>query len=241
VARRTPPDPATPTGARRRRYVPGVQRRQQILEAAAALFARRGFAGTSTRQIAEAVGVSETLLFRHFPTKDSLYEAILERLVPSADLARWLGELRRLADKRDDEGLFRGIARAVMRSFREDTTFHRLLLFAALEDHDLARTAHVKYTAPVAAFLREYVSRRQAEGAFRKMRPEAVVHMVLNVPAQFAQWKALGVNPLGLSEQEVAAQMRTVLHGCVAPPTPDSTTRSSRLAGPAEERRGRRP
>ena len=201
---------------RRRRYVPGAERRQQILDAAATFFSRRGFAGTTTRQIAKALGISETLLFRHFPTKESLYEAILENLVPEADFERWLGELRRLADKRDDGGLFTAIARAVMRSYRDDAVYHRLVLFASLEDHDLARTAHSKHAAPVVAFLREYVSRRQAEGAFRRMPPDVVVHMVLHVPAQFAQWKALGVNPLGLTERAIAAHIRTVLHGCMA-------------------------
>jgi len=49
-----------------------------IVEIATPLFARRGFAGTTTKEIAEAAGVSEALLFRHFPTKAALYEEILQ-------------------------------------------------------------------------------------------------------------------------------------------------------------------
>src|SRR5258706_2276068 len=49
-----------------------------IVEFATPLFARRGFAGTTTKEIAEAAGVSEALLFRHFPTKAALYEEILQ-------------------------------------------------------------------------------------------------------------------------------------------------------------------
>ncbi len=52
-------------------------RRQQILEHALPLFARHGFAGTTTRRIADAAGVSEALLFKHFPTKSAIYAAIL--------------------------------------------------------------------------------------------------------------------------------------------------------------------
>ena len=59
--------------------------------------------------------------------------------------------------------------------------YHRLMLFAALEDHELADLGRVRYTAPVASFLREYIARRQAEGAFKRMRPELVVHMLLSV------------------------------------------------------------
>ncbi|WP_372400014.1 helix-turn-helix domain-containing protein [Azospirillum sp. HJ39] len=51
-------------------------RKRAILDAALPLFARKGFAATTTREIAQAAGVSEALIFKHFPTKASLYEAI---------------------------------------------------------------------------------------------------------------------------------------------------------------------
>src|SRR5262249_21255097 len=86
-----------------RKYGPTDERRRQILAAAGELFAGRGFAGTTTRQIAAAVGTTETVLFRHFPTKESLYAAILEDRVPAAAVERWLKQLKTLADRRDDE------------------------------------------------------------------------------------------------------------------------------------------
>jgi AcrR family transcriptional regulator len=52
-------------------------RRKAIVTAAVPLFARNGFAGTTTRELAAAAGVSEALLFRHFPSKQSLYREIL--------------------------------------------------------------------------------------------------------------------------------------------------------------------
>jgi AcrR family transcriptional regulator len=51
-------------------------RRRRIVDAALPLFARKGFAGTTTKEIAEAAEVSEALLFKHFPTKAALYSAI---------------------------------------------------------------------------------------------------------------------------------------------------------------------
>src|SRR5215831_8301430 len=58
-----------------RPYIRGEERRARILAAAADLFAEHGFAGTTTRRIAEAAGTTETVLFRHFPAKHSLYAA----------------------------------------------------------------------------------------------------------------------------------------------------------------------
>ena len=196
-----------------RRLVPRGERRVQILDAAAELFSRRGFAGTTTREIAAAVGTTETVLFRHFPTKQSLYAAILEHWVPVAHVDRWLDELRALADARDDEALFRAVVTAIVESYRQVPVYHRLMLFAALEDQELARVAQVKYTTPLSSFLREYVARRQSEGAFRRIRPEIVVHMLLSAAAQYAQWKALGVNPLGLSDGDLAGQAVALLAG----------------------------
>jgi AcrR family transcriptional regulator len=53
------------------------ERRKAIVAAALPLFARRGFAGTTTKELAEAANISEGLLFRHFPSKKHLYGEIL--------------------------------------------------------------------------------------------------------------------------------------------------------------------
>ena len=47
-----------------------------ILDHAAALFARRGFAKTSVQDVADAVGLSKAGLLHHFPSKDALHEAV---------------------------------------------------------------------------------------------------------------------------------------------------------------------
>lgn len=55
------------------------QRRRAIVEAVTPLFARKGFSGTTTKELAEAAGVSEALLYRHFPSKEAMYREILLR------------------------------------------------------------------------------------------------------------------------------------------------------------------
>jgi AcrR family transcriptional regulator len=52
------------------------ERRNSILAAAMPLFARHGFQGTTTRRIAEAAGISEALLYRHFANKRDIYLAL---------------------------------------------------------------------------------------------------------------------------------------------------------------------
>ena len=53
------------------------QRRTAIVEAATKVFAENGFHGTTTRELAKTAGVSEALLYKHFPSKESLFSAML--------------------------------------------------------------------------------------------------------------------------------------------------------------------
>jgi AcrR family transcriptional regulator len=78
--------------SRRRRSSEEVH--ELLLSAALQVFAARGYAHSSTREIAEAAGVSEALLFRNFGTKAKLFElaivAPFQRLV-DAHVADWRG------------------------------------------------------------------------------------------------------------------------------------------------------
>ena len=61
----------------KRERVSGVERREQIIQAAISIMAERGLPGTTTRLIAEKVGISEPALYKYFPGKK---EIILEAL-----------------------------------------------------------------------------------------------------------------------------------------------------------------
>lgn len=66
-------DPTVSTPPRRR--IKGEERRRLIVESAAAQFADHGFA-TSTRALAEAMGTTQALLYRYYPSKDALIDAV---------------------------------------------------------------------------------------------------------------------------------------------------------------------
>ncbi|HLW65024.1 MAG TPA: helix-turn-helix domain-containing protein [Gemmataceae bacterium] len=56
----------------------GEERKAAIINVARRAFAEKGFHGTTTRELANAAGVSEALLFKHFPTKEALYSAMMQ-------------------------------------------------------------------------------------------------------------------------------------------------------------------
>lgn len=154
-------------------------RRQQLIEIAFRLFSQKGFRGTTTKEIAVAAGVTEAIIFRHFKGKDDLYAAILDHKASEAKLNESLDELRVYADARDDEKLFSTLAAKILDHHRRDRDFMRLMLYSALEKHELARNFRIKQFRPVHRFVRNYVLQRQRDGAFRNCDATAAVQSFL--------------------------------------------------------------
>jgi AcrR family transcriptional regulator len=67
--------------------LPSEERRQSIVDAVRGVFAEKGFDGTTTRELAKSAGVSEALLYKHFPSKESLYAAMLDGCARSSVFA----------------------------------------------------------------------------------------------------------------------------------------------------------
>lgn len=160
----------------------GEDRRRQILQVAMSLFSRRGFRGTTTKEIAQAAGVSEAMVFRHFANKEELYSAIIDHkacadnfqqpcdIVPPEVLAR-----------KDDRAVFSGIALAMMRHHEHDTEFLRLLTQSALEGHELADMFWDRNVRRMYDFLGSYIRERQRDGAMRDIDPTIVVRCFLGM------------------------------------------------------------
>lgn len=66
-----------------RKRLSAEERKESITQAVIPVFAKKGFAATTTKELAQAAEVSEALLYRHFPSKESLYEYIQERICAS--------------------------------------------------------------------------------------------------------------------------------------------------------------
>jgi TetR/AcrR family transcriptional regulator len=143
-----------------------ADRRKQILDVATELFARQGFQGTTTRQIAERAHVNEALIFRHFPSKQELYWGVLDEKVKQGGKREALE--KRLREARSARELFAGVAEDIL---QRETTMTRLLLFSALENHELAKRFFETYIAKYYETLAEQVAQRVKSGEFRKIDP----------------------------------------------------------------------
>lgn len=146
---------------------PGPERQASLISAAASLFAANGFTGTTTKEIAKAAGVSEALLFKHFPTKHALYTAILAEKAQYSGLREAVEEA---ANNQDDTRLFTLLASYRIRK-GADPTLLRLLLFSALEGHELSDMFFRQQYRAFHDLLAGYIRRRIEDGAFRPVDP----------------------------------------------------------------------
>ena len=200
---------AKPAPIPRAKKMPGEDRRRQLLKVAIDTFARNGFSGTKTKDIAAAANVSEAILFRHFSSKEDLYHAILDSKGTNGP-DQWIQELQAFASRRDDRGLFRHLATSIVDSFREDPAFHRLMLYSALDGHLLAELFHERFALPTGNFLMEYVALRQKEGAFVKCDPGVVVTFALGPIVQYAMGQYL------FAEKKHLLQTETVIEELIS-------------------------
>jgi AcrR family transcriptional regulator len=146
-----------------------ADRREQILDVATGLFAQQGFQGTTTKVIAEKSGVTEALIFRHFASKEELYWAVIERKINcAAPLERLLENLEAGGD--DLEVLSR-VALEVLERRAEDQTLSRLLLYSALEKHELSERFFRNYIANYFEVLARFIRQGIAAGRFRDIDP----------------------------------------------------------------------
>ena len=177
----------TPPGQR----VAAEDRRRQLIETAMNLFARNGFSGTTTREIARAAGVNEAIIFCFFPHKDDRYAAILQHKSGEARTDALVDELRAAADEGDDARVVRSVVVHVIEHQRRDPEFLRLMLHSALEGHSFAREYRERHFAPLHRFLLDYVVRRQDAGLFRAGDPPALVRAILAVPVHHSLLETL--------------------------------------------------
>ena len=146
-----------------------ADRREQILNAASALFAQQGFRGTTTRLIADRAAINEAIIFRHFPSKEELYWSVLERKINSAGARERMREVLQAGG--DDLQVLSRLAFQVLERRAKDQTLSRLLLFSALEKHELSERFFRNYVADYFDVLAQFVRQGIAAGRFRQVDP----------------------------------------------------------------------
>lgn len=157
---------------------------EQILREAARLFATKGFHGTSTREIAEAVGVRQPSLFHHFATKHDIAQALY-----AYDYARspgLQGEHEVPPGTPASVELYQGVRREILVEMTSAYDLRGLYLSALIDEPEFARW-HTAYHAAMAR-SRAVIERGIADGEFTDTRAHVVTEMLDATINQAVRW-----------------------------------------------------
>lgn len=158
-----------------RERLSGEDRRAQIIDIALTHFADKGFASTTTREIANAIGISETLIFQHFKTKDGLIRASLAALFHSHPLS---GELKKRLERVDDTEFFRTIALHFIEHNKKDPRIIKLALYSSLEGGHFGELTRTDETGPsMLILIEDYIQKRIDKGAFVETNAELAARL----------------------------------------------------------------
>lgn len=194
-------------------YHQRVQRdkRSAILRAATALFLRNGYDGTSLAKVASAAGVSTATLFKRFPTKAALFDAIVTE--------HWaLGEQPLAMPEPGDPatGLTRVAERYVELITRQEMVdLFRIVIAEAPRFPELAQRHFTLGKLPYFDAVRQYLELETAHGTLRIDDAELACTHFLGMLATFSFWPQLILADYEPSaertREEIDEAVRTVL------------------------------
>jgi AcrR family transcriptional regulator len=141
--------------------------RERILQAAAQVFAREGYARATTRTLALAADVNEVTLFRHFGNKQNLFAAVVDRFAAPAVTAALEAQLT--GDYQQD---LRLMGRQVMQLMLERGEAVRLMLCEA-EHFPEVRETMAQNPRRLRETLSTYLRQQMQRGQVRELHAEA--------------------------------------------------------------------
>ena len=192
--------PEAPTAALSK----GERTAERILEAAETLFAKRGYAGTTLRDVAAEVGLRNPSLYNHFPSKESLYAAVLER-----GISPMLEALSAFAESEQQDST--AVIRRMLELLAQRPNLAQLIQHEILAGGERMNPLLREWVEPVFAQARRAIERNPAASRWRPdqipLLVLALYHVVVGYFTIAPLYKTLNGEDL-LSEQALEKQVR---------------------------------
>ncbi|MGV2828987.1 TetR/AcrR family transcriptional regulator [Myxosarcina sp. GI1(2024)] len=150
--------------------------RTRILQAALALFARQGYEGTTTKDLAHRAGVAEGTLFRHFPNK----KAILIEVSTSG----WIEILTDLLTELSEMGSYKAISQVMRRRMfhmRKNSDLLRVCFIEAQYHPDLKERIQAEVIAKMTDVAEAFFETAMSKGIYRQLNPKIVAQVFLGI------------------------------------------------------------
>ncbi|WP_449420429.1 TetR/AcrR family transcriptional regulator [Phormidium nigroviride] len=176
-----------------------TETRKRILQAAQRLFARKGYEGTTTASLAQAAGVAEGTLFRHFPNK----KAILIEVATNG----WVEILTDLLTELSEMASYKAVAQVMRRrmlNVRENADIMRVCFMEAQFHPELRDRIQAEVIGKMTDVAEAFFQTAMDRGVYRQMNPKIVAQVFLGMfaIAGFSQDTLLepGASPQAIQE-----------------------------------------
>ncbi|QOI99705.1 MAG: TetR/AcrR family transcriptional regulator [Phycisphaeraceae bacterium] len=186
--------------------LPAAQRREQLLDHAAVLFAKGGYARATTAELAKAAGITEPIIYRHFASKRDLFIALINRS-SERTLAFWEAHLAGATDPAERLRRLVGDNPMVAEQTRDA---YRVLLQAITEvDDEQIHHAVSRHIGNLHAFLRTELELAQAEHKVNpRISADLIAWLLIDVGMGYGVLNAMripghGTDPTGQHVQDL--------------------------------------
>jgi len=158
--------------------------KQRILDEALTLFSTNGFDGVSVKEIADAVGIKDSSLYKHFKSKQEIFDILLEetnrKFEETVSFYRLpQGEIEKVAKEygRNDLIWLKKACEAVFLFFLKDplaSKFRRMLMIEQFKNKDAAKTFRSWFADDAIEFQTALFTEMMRQGYFRKAPPHTI-------------------------------------------------------------------
>lgn len=187
------------------------RRREEILEAAARLFAQRGYSQTDTQAVADALGVSKGTLYRYFASKEELFLAAadraMHRLREAVEAATGAGD--------DPLEVMQQAITAYLRFFEENSAYVELLIQERAQFKDRKKPTYFEHREKNIGRWREMFARLIAAGRVRDVPVERITGVISNL-VYGTMFTNYFVGRHAALEDQVRDILDVVFHGILA-------------------------
>ncbi|KAA3631092.1 MAG: TetR/AcrR family transcriptional regulator [Calditrichaeota bacterium] len=167
-----------------------IDRKTQILNEATRLFSDAGYDKVTIKQLAEACGITEPALYRHYTSKESIYDAVLDAIEARLSVDIFFEELDKVNEVED---MLRSFASHIITFFTKNEDIYRLLLFSALRGHSKAKRVYQMIRGSYVKYLNQRLDKFYDDGKIIKKNNEITARcftgMVFDCALSVTLWR----------------------------------------------------
>ena len=159
--------------SRRQRRI--ERRQQEILAAAARIFAKKGYRDTTTKEIAEAVDLAEGTLYHYYHGKSQILVAILQEITKDVQ------QIMRQADHMESRQDLVDLVSDAYRILISRLAFSRTLFVEAWLDDEVLQNVLIEQIQHLNQDIQGFINKRDVQGIFRPVDPELTARMLISL------------------------------------------------------------